>query len=581
MEPIRQCFTKVSGAVWASLLLWSVLLITIWLCFPKRVGDAYWLDNGRRVATVLPWCEPEKFEAKQFEAELIAPAKTLSVRADCGIERLEVDGRTILTSQRQSGLRRGYRFLPLPDALGPGKHTLRFTLGDSQSEPWFDIAEAHGVSWRKALILWLLGVGAFALARRCGYPVWVGWPLALAGLLAVQYVEVTTPWVRQHDVEGHREYVQHLVTKRTLPAIRQGWETWQPPLYYCGAAVWQWLFSAWSHGDPFRSVQFLSAVLYLATIASALVALRYLKLDGGQAVAALSILALLPGNLFFAARINNDALLPLLGGGIMLATTGVFRSSERRWLWLLVPSLAAILATKGSSLAIVGGALLMVFWDGKRRLGWRAAAWRTYFIGLPAGLWQVFWWVRTAMQTGDPLYVNAALPENLRVLSPAWRRLLSFDFAALTSGQFYYDQAMRQSYPTALTVSLLYGEYGMDDYGFEWSLLLRLGCLGMLLVLLVGAVIRPRAGLEAAWVVALCLVVCQTALTVLYAVQFPYACNQNMRFFAQAFVPFSLLFGLGSGHLLRRAGWIGRGAFAAMVATFLIGLGDFYRRILF
>jgi hypothetical protein len=97
---------------------------------------------------------------------------------------------------------------------------------------------AHGLSWLKVLGLLVWGLGAFALARRCGYGLWASWPVALAGLLAVQYLDVTTPWVRQHDVGGHREYVEHLRAHRALPAVLRGWETWQPPLYYCIAAAW-------------------------------------------------------------------------------------------------------------------------------------------------------------------------------------------------------------------------------------------------------------------------------------------------------------------------------------------------------
>ena len=36
-------------------------------------------------------------------------------------------------------------------------------------------------------------------------PYWAACPVALAGLLAVLYLNVTTPWARQHDVGAHRE----------------------------------------------------------------------------------------------------------------------------------------------------------------------------------------------------------------------------------------------------------------------------------------------------------------------------------------------------------------------------------------
>ncbi|HEV2394417.1 MAG TPA: hypothetical protein VG146_18865 [Verrucomicrobiae bacterium] len=129
--------------------------------------------------------------------------------------------------------------------------------------------------------------------------------------------------------------------------------------------------------------------------------------------------------------------------------------------------------------------------------------------------------------------------------------------------------------------SLLYDEYGMQQYSFHWSLLLRWGCLGMLLVLAAGILVRPRPELRPVWMTCLCLAGCQSAITVAYAMQFPFACNQNMRFFAQAFVPFACLFGLGCGHFCQRAGWAGRCVIAVMGLAWLVGLGDFCWTLLF
>lgn len=323
--------------------------------------------------------------------------------------------------------------------------------------------------------------------------------------------------------------------------MQQGWETWQPPLYYCLAAGWRVLCSGFSFGDAFRPVQFLSAGLYLAALVVAVAAFRRFGLSDLEGLGGLCALALFPGHLFFAGRINNDTLLPVLGGATLLATAEFARCGERRWLWLLAASLAAMLATKGSSLAIAGGSLAVVFCAAARRSGWRQAVWQTYLTGLPAGLWLIFWLSRTAAQTGNPLYVNAALPDDLRIVGPAWQRLLSFDFTAFIGGRYYYDTEMRLSYPTALVTSLLYGEYGMNDCGFRFPEFLRWGCLGTLLVLAAGILVRPRSELRPVRATCLFLGACQAVITVMYAVQYPFACNQNVRFFVQALCPGLLL----------------------------------------
>lgn len=441
--------------------------------------------------------------------------------------------------------------------------------------------QAHGFTAFKIAVSLLWGLGAFTLAARCGYAAWVGWPLALAGFLALQYVAVTSPSVRQHDVEGHREYIEHLAAEGTLPKVQQGWETWQPPLYYLAAAMWRWPFPADSFTDPFRPVQFFAAGLFLAALVAALWMLRRLGCNDLETAGALGLLALLPGHMFFAGRINNDVLLPVLGAGLLLAIAEFVRTGGRHWLWWLAVLLPALLATKGSSLAIVGGAVALVFWAEARRSGWRVALGRAYLTGLPAAVWQGFWWVRTAVQTGTPLYVNAALPENLLIHAPAWRRLFSFDFAAFIGGRFYYDEPMRQSYPTALVTSLVYGEYGMQECAFRWPELMRWGCLGMLLLVAAGALVLPRFELRPLWITCLVLAGCQTLITVTYAVQFPFACNQNMRFFAPAFVSLCGLFGLGLGHFWQGGGWLARAALAVMLTAFLLGLADFYWVLLF
>ncbi len=413
-------------------------------------------------------------------------------------------------------------------------------------------------------------------------PYWAACPAALAGLLAVLYLNVTTPWVRQHDVGAHREYIEHLLTHKALPPVLQGWETWQPPLYYVAAALWRVPFSAFSFDDPFRPVQYLAALAYLATILAAVPIFRQLNLNAVERVAALSLLALLPANLFFAARINNDILLPLLGAGVVFLTAQFIRTGTRRWLWWLAFLLPAALATKGSSLAIAGGSLALVLCSELRRSGWRLALRHTYLTALPAAIWQLVWSLRTLAQTGNPLYVNAGLlPDELRVHAPACSRLLSFDFAAFIGRAVYYDEPVRQSYPTALLTSLVYGEYGMHEYTFHWPELLRWGCLGLVLLLAAGALVAPRAELRPVWITCLVLAGCQALLAVVYAVQFPFACNQDMRFYAQAFVPLSCLCGLGIGHFWQEAGWVGRGVVLVVVIVLLLGLADFYRALLF
>ncbi len=563
-------------------VLWLALLLGLWGAFPRRIGTVRLLASNQTNAVALPWFGHKLEGMFRFEAELLGPATSLSVRADDCVAQLDVDGVSHHVNGDCGGCQHcAYSDFALPE-LAPGPHTVTITTKNLGGEGWFDLKEAHGFTAGRVLLLAGWGFAAFLLACRCGFAPWVGWPVALAGLLALQYLEVTTPWVRQHDVEGHREYLDHLTAHGTLPAVLQGWETWQPPLYYYLATGWRGLFSGAGLGDPFRSVQLLGVGLYLSAVVAALLVVRRWAFSALEAVTALGVLVVLPGNLFFAARINNDTLLPVLGAGILLVTAEVVRTDERRWRWWLAGLLPLALATKGSSLAIAGGALLLVFWSEAQRQGWRTALARTYFTGLPGGFWLTYWWSRAYEHTGNPLYVNTVLiPDSLRETRPTWERLLSFDLSAYLGGHWYYDPELTRSFPTALVTSLLYGEYTLTDFDFQWMWLLRASCLGMLLILAVGCVICPRPELEALWRTCLVVGVCQAALTFAWAGKFAFGCNQNMRFWAQAFVPLAVLWGLGAGHFWQRAGWLGRLAGTGIAGTFLLGLGEFYRRLLF
>jgi hypothetical protein len=120
----------------------------------------------------------------------------------------------------------------------------------------------------------------------------------------------------------------------------------------------------------------------------------------------------------------------------------------------------------------------------------------------------------------------------------------------------------------------------MQGYAFNCPQLLRFGCLGMLLILIAGILVRPRPELKPVWVSCLGLAGFQAAITLAYVIKFPYSCNQNMRFLAQAFVPFACLLGLGFGHFWHGAGRAGRGLAVVLCGVFLTGLCDFYFHLL-
>lgn len=85
-------------------------------------------------------------------------------------------------------------------------------------------------------------------------------------LVRLFYFLVTPFGMRSHDVGGHMQYIEYLLNNHALPAIHDGWQTYQPPLYYLVAAgVYKLLQLAGitESAQVWRGIQFLSLALYM------------------------------------------------------------------------------------------------------------------------------------------------------------------------------------------------------------------------------------------------------------------------------------------------------------------------------
>jgi hypothetical protein len=558
--------------------LFLTMTLGLWAAFPQQVRNVQ-LNNQ---AVILPWFATGPPGVYIFAADVVGRRAVLSVRAADCVEQLDIDGRAEWKTNCLKRISCVYDEIPLPPLSRAAPNRVTFYVRAHGQKASFDIKEAHGFTTKRVALIAILGMAPFVLTFFLDLAPWLGWPLALGILIATQYLDVTTPSVRQHDVEGHREYVDHLLKTGTLPAVLQGWETFQPPFYYLVAAGWRKVFPGSKGRDPFATVQALSLCLYTFTIGLALVGGHMIGLNKVELFSALVFLALLPGHLFFAARINNDCLLPVTGTAITICVWRYAKSGNRRLLVPLALLLVASLATKTSSVAIVGGALLAIYAaDVIRELAWHQALAGSYLTALPSLLWFSFWGLRCKAQTGVFLYTNASLlPMNKQIVIPMFKWFFSFALQPYFAGHWHYDPDISSSYPTAVLTSVLYGEYDLSEFGLRWTILYRSGCLGLFIALVAGFLIRPRAEVRIAWATCLALVLPQLALIVSYAVQYPFTCDQDIRFAAQAFFPLACLWGFGIEHIWR-FGRLSMGLIALFAGGFAVGLIELYRRLLF
>lgn len=224
--------------------------------------------------------------------------------------------------------------------------------------------------------------------------------LAAHLFLGAVYSFVVPVW-EAHDETGHYPYVRYLVNQRMLPPVdskisRYFDETHQPPLYYVlGAAASFWIdtsdyqepepnpyafdgtglrgYNLFLHSDaerfPWQGTFLAIHVVRLASVLMSTLAVwvtyrvaRLLFLDRNTLVlAATAVAAFSPLLLFIGSVVNNDALIPLWGGLVLLFSLKVVLDRPRpRWLILLGVALGLSLLTKRTGLALFPFAGLVV-----------------------------------------------------------------------------------------------------------------------------------------------------------------------------------------------------------------------------
>lgn len=199
-----------------------------------------------------------------------------------------------------------------------------------------------------------------------------GWPAGaslLCGLLfaAVALVQLRNAWVypsaNGFDPLQHFEYVQYVAAHHAVPLANQGWEMSQPPLYYAvGAAVYRWAGGDGSPGRPAKSVQMLSPLAALATIAIAWSLLRLL-FPASPRTRALGFIvaATLPVTFYISTEVTNETFAALAIGAAIHALARNAARSEGRWRDAIRLGLASglgLLSKYTGTFAFLAGGLL-------------------------------------------------------------------------------------------------------------------------------------------------------------------------------------------------------------------------------
>ncbi len=193
-------------------------------------------------------------------------------------------------------------------------------------------------SWRSTwpLILILSGIAlgvAVVIGSRIDRherrgPLYVA--VALGLLLAALLLNNAThlPRAAGFDADGHLEYVRFIQQNAALPLADQGWQMYQPPLYYLMVALLLRL-GAWTAQEPgaVSMIRLFNLGLGLANLAFVLASLRLLFPARPRAqVSGLVLAGFLPAVLLILHYPTNEALVVTLASGVTWAALRLLRA---------------------------------------------------------------------------------------------------------------------------------------------------------------------------------------------------------------------------------------------------------------
>lgn len=215
------------------------------------------------------------------------------------------------------------------------------------------------------------------------------------------------------DAAEHLHYIQYILDHGTLPLANEGWEMYQPPLYYVvasGVLKLAHLSTISTTGiDVLRVFGLLCGVstFWLAFLSLRLVLPAKLR---GQ-VLGLLLAALLPVNLYLYQYITNETLAAtLVAAAVYLCLRILARNGESdlKEYALLGLVLGLALLTKSSTLLAVLAVLVALAWHRWRERNGTAMNWFWRFGALVLVCIGVCGWhyYRTMIHFGNPLLGN-------------------------------------------------------------------------------------------------------------------------------------------------------------------------------
>jgi len=379
----------------------------------------------------------------------------------------------------------------------------------------------------------------------CKKTPWFWWTILLgtvSALLRLLYVLNTSHTERAHDVGGHLEYIRYIATHLALPPLKEGWETFHPPLYYIINAVWYRFGMIAGRAESLLTRDLQWGAL-CASICVALIGIWIgwlLFPERKQRVLAVlfgSVIAVFPGLIYFAARINNDAFVHFWIFLAMALALLWMRSSKMRWWYLAMFMTGLGILSKGNALLFVPvlmGVLLL-----KSKISWRRKS--IHVIGgvlLLTILTGWFFGVRW-IQGQSHLIENVSNLNSRLALPNAVELFTEFNPTRLLMQPYnnpWQDESGRQNFFEYLFRSAFFGEFDFGESLKPLSIFMLLLTLLLFIPMIAGfwnAIRRHMQTSSLLWLTLICFTAGHIGLRIIS----PFSSSQDFRYSFLLLVP--------------------------------------------
>jgi hypothetical protein len=555
----------ISGLALAILGLVTLSLATR-VVYPRMEAVEH-LAGGHTGPVNNPWKFDEVTEGNRIEVTLPLRWGTptrWNIRPDDLLTLLRVNDRTVPLSEAQprAGIHdweRGF-VIDLSRWLERGDNRVEMTVTNKGGPGGVTMRPILG--WRALLVAaafapWLFVLSGIFRLSRIEIAV-----LGAAVAVCCWYWGATLWFERAYDTKfygggGHLDYVIYIAEHLRLPAPNEGWQYYQPPLYYVlGAFAWRW--GEWVGTSGPEALRALSLCLWLVFVISSVAAMKLaLRPSPWVRAAVTAALALWPSAVLAAPRIGNDLALYAASGLATYFMVRWWRGQKVEHLVGMAASIAASFTCKGTGVALLAAAALLVAARLSTRRRWRkkdswvtaVAAGAIMASGATLGLARNLWYWKQGKLSGWFVSNIPTLDANLRVPN-GFRAFVPFDVPVFLSEPWLdsrNDATGRANFWNYFLRSSLSGEFRFDGALHTW---IALAWGALVLALVLGLVRRPfgrRPPVVSLWRDApwYALGFFWVASSVSARATYPFSCGSDFRYVLPVLVPFLVACGRG------------------------------------